>query len=69
MLRNLWNKLVGGGAEARQREAELEEMSPEERTFATESVEDVAADNLANERLGGYGSPALRGEREPPPFS
>ncbi len=69
MLRNLWNKLIGGGDSARQHEAELEEMSPDERTFAEESVEDIAADNLASDRLGAWGSPGFQGEHDPPPFS
>ena len=69
MLRNLWGKLTGTGAQARKHEEELEEMSPDERHFATESMEDIAADNLVNERLGGFGTPSMRNHEEPPPFS
>jgi hypothetical protein len=68
MLRNLWSKLTGSGAQARKHEEELEEMSPDERRFASESMEDIAADNLANDRLGGAGSPSMRNHGDPPPF-
>jgi hypothetical protein len=71
MLRDFWNKLVGKDpASVERREAELEEMSPDERQFATQSVDDIAANSLANERLGAYGSQAMLGENdERPPFS
>jgi hypothetical protein len=55
MLRDLWNKLVGREtAAAERREAELEEMSPDERRFATQSVDDIAADAATRDRLGGF---------------
>ena len=69
MLRNLWSKLTGTGDAAKKHEAELEEMSPDERRFASESMEDIAADNMSTERLGGWGSPGLQGDHDPPPFS
>ena len=69
MLRNLWGKLIGTGAQAREHEAELEEMSPDERRFASESMEDIAADNMASDRYGAWGSPGFQGDHEPPPFS
>ena len=61
MLRNLWGKLTGTGDAAKEHEAELEQMSPDERRFASESMEDIAADNMASDRYGG-GAP--RGSRE-----
>jgi len=66
MLRNLWGKLTGTGAQAREHEAELEEMSPEERDFASESMEDIAADNLASDRYGAWGSPGFQGDHDAP---
>jgi hypothetical protein len=69
MLRNLWGKLTGTGDQAVKHEEELEEMSSEERDFASESMEDIAADNLASERLGSWGSPGFQGDHDPPPFS
>jgi hypothetical protein len=49
-------------------EAELEDMSDDERHWAGQSMEDIAADNYANDRLGGSGSPSMRNHQEPPPF-
>ena len=69
MLRNFWSKLTGTGSQAEKHEEELEEMSPDERHFASESMEDIAADNLVDERFGGVGSPSMRNHQEPPPFS
>jgi hypothetical protein len=69
MLRNLWDKLIGNAASAEEHEEELEEMSPDERRFAEESMEDIAADNMAGDRYGAWGSPSMRGENDPPPFS
>jgi hypothetical protein len=68
MLRNLWSKLIGSGDSAKRHEEELEEMSPDERRFASKSIEDIAADNMASERLGGFGSPSMRNHEDPPPF-
>lgn len=60
MLRNLWNKLVGREtAAAEKRETELGNMSPDERRFATEGVDGVAADEVSAERLGAAGSEPL----------
>jgi hypothetical protein len=60
MLRNLWNKLVGREtAAAEKRETELEQMSPEERRFATEGVDGIAADELSDEVLGAPDSEPL----------
>ena len=67
MLRGLWNKLVGRETDAAaKRETELEQMSPAERRFATEGVENIAAGEVSNERLGGGDpSPGL-GEHDEP---
>lgn len=65
MFRNLWNKLAGREtAAAEQRETELEQMSPAERRFATSSVDDIAADEVVGERLGGVDSESLLGEND-----
>jgi hypothetical protein len=69
MLRNLWSKLTGSGDSALKHEAEMEDMSDDERHWAGQSVEDIAADNYANDRYGGAGSPSMRNHQEPPPFS
>jgi hypothetical protein len=69
MLRNLWGKLTGSGDSALKHEAELEDMSDDERHWAGQSVEDIAADNYANDRYGAAGSPSMRNHQEPPPFS
>ena len=69
MLRNLWGKLIGSGDAAKEHEAELEQMSPDERQFASESMEDIAADNMASDRYGAWGSPGFQGDHDPPPFS
>jgi hypothetical protein len=54
MLRGLWDRLVNRREADRERkDAELAGMSPEERRFAEESVEDHAADAFVDEHLGG----------------
>jgi hypothetical protein len=60
--------LIGSGDAAKRHEEELEEMSPDERRFASESMEDIAADNLASDRYGAWGSPGFQGKHDPPPF-
>ena len=53
MLRDLWNRLVGGSqSAAEKREAELKQMSPSEQRFARESIDDIQADEVAREHLG-----------------
>ncbi len=42
------------GGNATERAAAEEHMSPAERHIASERVEDVAADEAAEERLGGF---------------
>jgi hypothetical protein len=69
MLRNFWSKLTGSGDAAMEHEAEMENMSSDERRFAGESMEDIAADNMSSERYGAWGSPSGLGENNPPPFT
>lgn len=67
MLRSLWNKLVGHEERAAERrETELEQMSPAERRFSTESVDDIAADQVAGEHLGGVDSASGLGGNDTP---
>jgi hypothetical protein len=67
MLRNLWNRLVGRSeAAAEEHEAEREQMSPAERHFAGESLEDVQADEFVSEHLGGIEPERLVNEDDPP---
>lgn len=65
MLGNLWNKLMGREvAAAEKREAELEQMSPDERRFAKEGVDGIAADELSSEVLGAPDSEPLFPEND-----
>jgi hypothetical protein len=32
-------------------------------------MEDIAADNMASDRYGAWGSPGFQGDHDPPPFS
>jgi hypothetical protein len=67
MLGNLWKKLVGREtAAAEKRETELEQMSPDERRFATKGVDGIAADQVSGEVLGGPESESLFGENDSP---
>jgi hypothetical protein len=67
MLRDLWNRLMGRErAEAIQHEAERERMSPAERRFTAESVEDHQADEFVDEHLGGVNPERLLEDDEPP---
>ena len=66
MLRDFWNRLMQRNrAEAIEREAERERMSPEERRFEEESVEDIQADGFVAEHLGGI-PPERLVDDEPP---
>jgi hypothetical protein len=65
MLRDWWNKLTGK-QEAVEHEAEREQMSPEERKFDSERVEDHAADEAAEEHLGGFDPANLEEDDKPP---
>jgi hypothetical protein len=64
VLGNLWNKLFGGSR--RRRAADRETMTPAERRFADESIEEMSADELAGEYLGGIPPGHLIGEDGPP---
>ncbi len=50
MLRALWNRIMRRPVE---REAEREHMSPAERRYTAESVEDHQADEFVADHLGG----------------
>ncbi len=68
MLGSLWNRLVRGRRDAAiDREVEKDTMSPEERHFAEESVEDMQADEFTGEHLGGISPERLLDVGEPPP--
>ena len=54
MLREFWNRLMGRERdEAVERETDLEQLSPAERTHAEEGIEGYRADQVAGERSGG----------------
>ena len=66
MLRDLWNRLIRRESDAAtKREAELEKMSPAERRFEKESVEDHQADSFVSEHLGGINPDRLLDDDEP----
>jgi hypothetical protein len=65
VLGNLWDRLFGGSR--RRRAAERETMSPAERHFADESVEEMAADEFAGEHMGGIPPGHLIDGGGPPP--
>jgi hypothetical protein len=55
MLKEFWNKISGRRrATSAERDQEWEHMSPEERRFMGESVENHAADEEAQAHLGGF---------------
>ena len=63
----LWDRITRRGRDdAVKREAELEQMSPAERRFAEEGVENIAADELVGEQLGGRPLEDFVEEDEPP---
>ena len=71
VLANLWDRLFGGSR--RRKAAERETMTPSERDFADESIEDMQADEFASEPLGGIDPGRLiddgampRAEDDPP---
>jgi hypothetical protein len=66
-LRDWWNKLTSGQREAAvEHEAEREKMSPEERHFDDEKIQDLAADEAAEEHLGGFNPERLSQDDQPP---
>jgi hypothetical protein len=67
MFGNLWNRVTRRSHEATvERETELEQMSPEERSFAEESVEDHESEEFAGGHLGGIDPERLLGGDRPP---
>jgi len=53
MLRDFWDRHIRRArASTVEREAEREQMSPDERRFDEESIDDMKADNLVKQRLG-----------------
>jgi hypothetical protein len=67
VLRDLWNRLMRRENDAAvKRETELEKMSPAERRFEKESVEDHQADSFVGEHLGGINPDRLLDDDEPP---
>jgi hypothetical protein len=66
MLRDLWNRVMGRSrARVVARETERERGSATERRLATESAEDLQADEFVAEHLGGI-EPKRLAEDEPP---
>ena len=67
MLGALWNRLVGRrNADAVEREVEMQRLSPAERRFAEENVENRRSDSTAEEHLGGIDPERLLGGSSPP---
>ena len=63
----LWDRITRRGRDdAVKREAELEQMSPSERRYAEEGVENLAADAFVGEQLGGAPLGQPPGEDEAP---
>jgi hypothetical protein len=63
-----WNRLFGRGEDAAaKRDADEAGMSPAERKFAHESVEDHQADVLVEEHLGGIDTNRLLDSDDAPP--
>jgi hypothetical protein len=72
-MAGFWERLTRGRREtAVEREATMEKMSPHEREFIEEPLEDTQADDFAAEHLGGIDPERLladgppRGEDAPP---
>ena len=67
MLRDLWSRVRGRGRDAAvAREAEEEQMSPAERRFVDERVEDHQAEDFVGGHLGGIRPERLLDDDEPP---
>jgi hypothetical protein len=67
VLGGLWAKLTRGRREsAVEREATMEKMSPEEREFIEEPLEDTQADDFAAGHLGGIDPERLLADGAPP---
>jgi hypothetical protein len=53
MLRDFWDRHIRRArASTVEREAEREQMSPDERQFDEESIDDLKADNVVDQRFG-----------------
>jgi len=62
-----WDRLFGRRRDAAvRREAEEEQMSPAERRFVEESVDDRQADEFVGEHLGGVDPNRLLDDDAPP---
>jgi hypothetical protein len=67
VLRDFWNRHIRRTrASTVEREAEREQMSPTERRFDEESIDDIQADAFVSEHLGGIDPERLLGEDESP---
>jgi hypothetical protein len=67
MLKDLWNRLFGGRDNAADvAEAEEAEALPGEPPPHAQSIDDVQADNVAEEHLGGFDPDRLVEEDELP---
>jgi hypothetical protein len=67
MLRGIWNRLFRRRRAATVGpEVERERMSPAERDFADESIDDIQADEFVTEHLGGIRPERLSDDDEPP---
>jgi len=63
----LWDRITRRRRDdAVKREAELEQMSPAERRYAEEGIENIAADEFVGEQLGGRSLEGSGGEDEAP---
>ena len=66
-LKAWWDRMLGRRRDAAfEREAEEEKMSPQERRFVEEPIEDHQADASAAEHLGGINPDRLLGDDGPP---
>ncbi|MCY7303920.1 MAG: hypothetical protein LH654_12995 [Thermoleophilia bacterium] len=66
MLRDFWNRHLRRTQTSNvEREAEREQMSPTERRFDEKSIDDIKADTLVGERLGGI-QPEQRSDEDQP---
>ncbi len=67
MFGKLLNRLRGNARKsALERDAELEQMGPEERKFAEESVRDHESEEFVGSELGGIEPERLLGDGRPP---
>ncbi len=59
-MTSFWKRLLGRPDDAAEKRAESEELeSPAERRLSDDGVEGVAANELAEERLGGFNPASL----------